>query len=86
MKTINYKNVSIYDNRGKTFDCITVVFDDSKRKTNDGYIYDCLSCSYTGSGFFQHSEAMKGKHLGKKVTFDDLSPELQKKLSTYFND
>lgn len=86
MKKINYKNVSFYDNGGKTLDRITVIFNDSKRITKDGYIYDCLACSYTGSDFFQHSEAMKGKHLGKKVAFDNLSPELQKRLKTYFDE
>ena len=86
MKKINYKNISFYDNGGKTFDRITVIFNDSKRKTKDGYMYDCLACSCLGSGFFQHSTAMKGRHLGKKVTFDNLSFELQKKLKTYFND
>lgn len=86
MKTINYKNVSIYDNGGETLDRITVIFNDSKRITKDGYIYDCLACCYTGSGFFQHSDAMKGKHLGKKVSFGCLSPELQKRLKTYFDD
>jgi hypothetical protein len=86
MKKMNYKNISFYDNGGKTFDRITVIFNDSKRATKDGYVYDCLACSHSGSGFFQHSDAMKGKHLGKKVSFDNLSPELQKRLKTYFND
>lgn len=86
MKKTNYKNISIYDNGGKTFDRITVLFNDSKRLTKDGFIYDCLACSHSGSGFFQHSSAMKGKHLGKKVSFDNLSTELQKRLKTYFND
>ncbi len=85
MKKINYKNVSFYDNGGKTFDRITVIFNDSKRITKDGYIYDCLACSHSGSGFFQHCNAMKGKHLGKKVSFDNLSPDLQKRLKNYFN-
>lgn len=86
MKKINYKNVSFYDNGGITLDRITVIFNDSKRITKDGCIYDCLACSYTGNGFFLHCNAMKGKHLGKKVSFDNLSTELQKRLNTYFND
>lgn len=85
MKTINYKNVSIYDNGGKTLDCITVIFNNTKRTTKEGYIYDCLACSHSGSDFFQHSTAMKGKHLGKKIAFENLSQELQKKLNTYFD-
>jgi hypothetical protein len=73
---------SYYDNGGKTFDRITVIFDDTK----NGNMYDCLVCSYTGSGFFQHSTAMKGRHLGRKVQFSDLSDELQRRLTSYFNE
>ena len=73
---------SYYDNGGKTYDRITVIFDDTK----NGDIYDCLGCSYTGEGFFQHSTAMKGRHLGKKVQFSDLSDELQRRLTSYFNE
>ena len=74
------KNISIYDNGGKTFDRITVIFDKEKRQTKDGVLYECISASETGSGFYQHSEAMKGKHLGKKIDFNKLSLLLQNKL------
>ena len=76
------KTLSIYDNGGETFDRITVIFDDTK----NGNTYDCLGCSYTGEGFFQHSTAMKGRHLGKKISFEDLSKELQQTLKNYSND
>lgn len=72
---------SYYDNGGKTYDRITVIFDDTK----NGNTYDCLACSYTGEGFFEHSTAMKGRHLGRKVQFSDLSDELQRRLTSYFN-
>ena len=72
------KNISIYDNGGKTFDRITVIFDKEKRVTKDGILYNCVASSETGSGFYIHSEAIKGKHLGKKITFYQLTPELQK--------
>ena len=72
------ENISIYDNGGKTIDRITVIFDKEKRQTKDGILYNCVGSSETGSGFYQHSEAMKGKHLGKKITFYQLTPELQK--------
>ena len=74
------KNISIYDNGGKTLDRITIIFDKEKRHTKDGIIYNCIAASENGSGFYQHSEGMKGKHLGKKITFDQLTPELQNKL------
>lgn len=78
------KNLSIYDNEGETFDRITIIFNDTKRKTANGYLYTCLGCSFDGFAFFQHGEAMKGRHLGKKISFDDLSGELQQTLKTYF--
>lgn len=80
------KNLSIYDNGGETYDRITIVFNDTKRKTANGYFYTCLDCSLHGVGFFEHSEAQKGRHLGKKISFDDLSKELQQTLKNYYND
>ena len=34
------KNISIYDNGGKTVDSITVIFNDRKRVTKDGILYN----------------------------------------------
>ena len=79
------KNISIYDNGGKTIDRITVIFNDKKRVTKDGILYECISASETGSGFFLHSEGMKGKHLGKKIDFSNLSLPLQNKLLIELN-
>ena len=79
------KNISIYDNGGKTIDRITVIFDKEKRQTKDGILYNCIVASETGSGFYLHSEAMKGKHLGKKIDFSKLSLPLQNKLLIEFN-
>ena len=79
------KNISIYDNGGKTLDRITVIFDKEKRQTKDGILYNCIVASETGSGFYLHSEAMKGKHLGKKIDFNKLSLPLQNKLLIELN-
>ena len=79
------KNISIYDNCGKTLDRITVIFNDRKRATKDGILYECISSSEMGSGFFLHSEAMKGKFLGKKIDFSKLSLPLQNKLLIEIN-
>ena len=79
------KNITIYDNGGKTFDRITVIFDKEKRQTKDGILYNCVVSSETGSGFYQHSEAMKGLHLGKKIDFNKLSLPLQNKLLIELN-
>ena len=79
------KNISIYDNGGKTIDRITVIFDKEKRQTKDGILYNCIVASETVSGIYLHSEAMKGKHLGKKIDFSNLSLPLQNKLLIELN-
>ena len=79
------KNTSIYDNGGKTLDRITVIFDKEKRQTKDGILYECIAASETGFGIYQHCEAMKGRHLGKKVDFSKLSLPLQNKLLIELN-
>ena len=79
------KNISIYDNGGKTIDRITVIFNDRKRVTKYGILYECIAASENGSGFYQHSEAINGKHLGKKIDFSKLSLPLQNKLLIELN-
>lgn len=79
------KNISIYDNGGKTLDRITVIFDKEKRQTKDGILYNCVVASETGSGFYLHSEAMKGRHLGKKIDFSKLYLPLHNKLLIELN-
>ena len=79
------ENISIYDNGGKTLDRITVIFNDKKRVTKDGVLYECIAASENGSGLYLHSEAMKGKHLGKKIDFIKLSLPLQNKLLIELN-
>lgn len=78
------KNIAIYDNFGETYDRVTIIFNDTKRNTIHGVEYDALGCSETGAGFFMHTTAMKGSHLGKKVEFSDLHSELQTSLTNYF--
>ena len=79
------KNISIYDNGGKTLDRITVIFNYRKIATKYGVLYECIVASENGSGFFLHTEAMKGKHLGKKIDFSKLSLPLQNKLLIEIN-
>lgn len=75
MKPTNIK--AIYDNGGESLDRYTIVLDSQEAKTN---FWDCLCTSETGAGFSQFSYCMQGLHLGKKVTFESLSPELQKHI------
>lgn len=89
MKTIKFDkktNISIYDNEGKTFDRITIVLNNTKQKPLFGgkyYDYECIAASLTGSGFFLTSSCQKGRHLGKKINFSQLTQELQNKIKNY---
>jgi len=71
--------IRIYDNGGKTFDRYTVVFiDRPERKVNH---FECLGMSdnpFHPQGFGQHSTAVPGRHLGKRIKFDELPFPCQK--------
>ena len=79
------KNISIYDNGGETIDRFTVIFNDRKRVTKEGVIYECIATSESGNAFYLHTEAMKGSHLGKEIDFSKLSLPLQNKLLIELN-
>jgi len=78
----------IYDNGGKTFDRITVVYlEDKFRSRATGNItYSYLGASETGVGFFQHGECEIGRHLGKKIKFSDMDSNLQRLIKILFNE
>jgi hypothetical protein len=74
-------NIKIYDNGGKTTDRYTVLFLDDSYKDHIGQtIYDCLNMNSIPDGvygFRQHSEAIDGDHLGKRIAFKDLPKKVQ---------
>lgn len=63
--------IEIYDNGGKTYDRYTIFIDSDT---------ECIGASEHGSGFYQHGAGTKGKHLGERIRFADLSSELQDRL------
>lgn len=74
------KNLRIYDNGGKTYDRYTAVFMDRVDSTymTDGYLYEALAFNddpFHPLGFGQHVTAMPGRHLGKRITLDQLPPK-----------
>lgn len=80
--------IAIYDNGGKTLDRYTIVDLDTKhinRITRD-IVYDAVSASETGAGVYLHIECMRGRHLGKKIEFYQLSKELQSELIREYSD
>lgn len=66
------KRIKCYDNGGKTFDRYTVVFLECPET---GGAYSALGMSYNPfhpQGFGQHCSAMLGRHLGKRILFENL--------------
>lgn len=75
-------NVAIYDNIGKSYDRITVVFlNEKQHKENNKIVYNAVGSDIDGSGFFQNIQCIRGKHLGQKVNnFSKLDLSLQRKI------
>lgn len=78
------KNVRIYDAGNSTCDRYTVVYMDEPEMAG-GYdnCYSCLAMSsdpFSPLGFCQHSTAMPGRHLGRRIKFTELPQDCQKAL------
>lgn len=75
------RNITIYDNKGKTLDRYTIVFNTLKiSKKWNRYEYECISSSETGSGVFLWTTCQKSRNLGTKVKFSELNTELQNRI------
>jgi hypothetical protein len=79
------KILGIYDNGGKTFDRYTVVYDLVERPAiptrKEKALYFCVGMSkqpFHPQGFGQHSSANLGRHLGKRIKFEQLPLDCQK--------
>lgn len=74
--------VKVYDNGGKTFDRITVVFIDQvvnvDRQGNE--LYEAIGAGETGAWFYLHCECADGPHLGERIRFVDLHPDLKERI------
>ena len=70
---------SNYGTKNETLDCVTVVF--TKKRINGEWLH--VGASITGVDFYQHGffteriDQPRYSHLGKKIEFSELSPELQ---------
>jgi hypothetical protein len=75
--------VRIYDNGGKTWDRYTVVFMDQPENTPNTYAALGMSTYPTQpQGFGQHCTATPGRHLGKRIAFEELPIDCQKLLAS----
>ena len=73
------KNIRIYDNGGATFDRYTVIYMDEPE--NRPGTYNCLGMSadpFSPLGFRQHSSAMPGRHLGRRIRWEELPEDCRK--------
>lgn len=80
------KNLQIWDNGGKTLDRYTVfkAYERGRIDYHGNKIFQGIGASENGLGFWQHVECIKGKHLGKRVKFNEISEILQNKLINEF--
>jgi hypothetical protein len=70
---VNGQRIRCYDNGGASFDRYTVVYMDAPE--NKPGTFQCVGMSerpFHPQGFGQHSSAMLGGHLGRRVRFADL--------------
>lgn len=73
------KNVRIYDNGGKTLDRYTAVY--MKQPERERGIYAARGMSenpFHPQGFGLYCSAMPGRHLGRRIAFEQLPPDCQK--------
>lgn len=72
-------NIRCYDNGGKTFDRYTVVYMDEPERERG--VYAAIGASeypFHPQGFGQHCSAAPGRHLGRRVPFESLPPDVQR--------
>jgi hypothetical protein len=80
------KNLQICDNGGETLDRYTVfkAYERGRINYQGTKVFPAIGASFYGGGVYMHIEASKGKHLGKKIKFEDLSKDLQNILIKEF--
>lgn len=79
------KFLSIYDNGGESLDRITIINKNSFRLDNSGNrLYESIGSCVNGNSVYLHTESMRGKHLGKKVSILDLDVILKERIIKEF--
>jgi hypothetical protein len=71
--------IKVYDNGGKTWDRFTVVYLDCPENSPNTFAAVAMNeRPFHPQGFGQHCSAMPGRHLGKRIRFEDLPEDCQK--------
>jgi hypothetical protein len=71
-------NIRVYDNGGKTVDRYTVVYMDAPERNG---LYEAVAMDaqpFHPQGFGQHTSASPGRHLGKRIGYEDLPDDCRK--------
>ena len=72
------KNLRIYDNGGKTIDRYTVIYMDCPEARGLYAARGMNAHPFHPLGFGMFCTAQPGRHLGKRITFDQLPVDCQK--------
>lgn len=70
----------IYDNGGKTADRYTIIPPRWAKAHKDGALWEAIGASaqpFHPQGIGQHTSAMPGKHLGRRIRWDALPADVQ---------
>lgn len=73
------ENIRIYDNGGRTYDRYTVVYMKEPETRPGTFAARGMSeHPFHPQGFGQYCAAMPGRHLGKRIAFDQLPTDCQR--------
>lgn len=73
-------NIRIYDNGGRSYDRYTCVFMDREYAPYKPALREALGFNaepFAALGFGQYCAALPGRHLGKRIKFEDLNADCQ---------
>lgn len=72
------KNIRIYDNGGRSYDRYTVIYMDMPEQPGSFTSIGMSEDPFHPTGFGQHGPAMPGRHLGKRIKWDELPEACQR--------
>lgn len=75
------QDLRFFDSGVEFYDRITIVL---PYKWNED-LHACIASCNTGRMFFQHTGAEISSALGKELTFEDLTSQLQTKIKQYLD-
>lgn len=80
------RDVRIYDNGGETLDRYTAVYMNLPEHNNQFSAVGMSENPFSPQGFGQHCTATVGRHLGKRIKFNDLPKDCQRLIQQDIDD